>query len=144
MPAVKYWNVCSGSLECGDCGASAPYRWVGIARQDCSYEPEPATPRSVMDANDAVTGVVSNTRYVGDEVRNWIVLAPLLPSWAHWPTIAVSQILGNPLDHSSFAVLSWLVVRIHWAGFGVRVSNMCEVRDVASVCPWMWAGMEHG
>ena len=22
-------------------GASAPYRWVGIARQDCSYEPEP-------------------------------------------------------------------------------------------------------
>ena len=30
-------------------GASAPYRWVGIARQDCSYEPEPATPRSVME-----------------------------------------------------------------------------------------------
>ena len=23
----------------------SPYRWVGIARQDCSYEPEPATPR---------------------------------------------------------------------------------------------------
>ena len=24
---------------------ASPYRWVGIARQDCSYEPEPATPR---------------------------------------------------------------------------------------------------
>ena len=35
----------------------------------------------------------------------------------------VSQILGNPLDHSSFAVLSWLVVRIHWAGFGVWIAE---------------------
>ena len=36
----------------------------------------------------------------------------------------VSQILGNPLDHSSFAVLSWLVVRIHWAGFGVLADDL--------------------
>ena len=37
------------AVEVAVAGASAPYRWVGIARQDCSYEPEPATPRSVMD-----------------------------------------------------------------------------------------------
>ena len=35
----------------------------------------------------------------------------------------VSQILGNPLDHSLFLALSWLVVRIHWAGFGVWIAE---------------------
>ena len=78
-------------------GASAPYRWVGIARQDCSYEPEPATPRSVMDTAPVICVAMSEM----------------------WRT--VSQILGNPLDHSLYLALSWLVVRIHWAGFGVRV-----------------------
>ena len=29
------------AVEVAVAGASAPYRWVGIARQDCSYEPEP-------------------------------------------------------------------------------------------------------
>ena len=38
---------------------------------------------------------------------------------------AVSQILGNPLDHSSFAVLSWLVVRIHCGGVRVRWPVTC-------------------
>ena len=46
-------------------------------------------------------------------------------NWEYVPeapySLAVSQILGNPLDHSLYLALSWLVVRIHWAGFGVRV-----------------------
>ena len=42
-------------------GASAPYRWVGIARQDCSYEPEPATPRSVMEKYVSVSPYTGST-----------------------------------------------------------------------------------
>ena len=32
----------------------------------------------------------------------------------------VSQILGNPLDHFHSLVAGAMVVRVHWAGFGVR------------------------
>ena len=80
----------------------------------------------------------SSKHAVSSRLREPVVEFP--SSGYRFPGLLVSQILGNPLDHSSFAVLSWLVVRIHWAGFGVwRTSILTGSRwniHPASVRTW--------
>ena len=73
----------------------------------------------------------------GSWARNVELSGPPSMHWTRdrslpWLSLAVSQILGNPLDHSLFLALSWLVVRIHCGGVRVRlfrnVGHRCLLR----------------
>ena len=81
-------------------GASAPYRWVGIARQDCSYEPEPLQPWFPLATDLGLD----------DEVTTWMVDV--------YPICGLPRVLGStPLEFESLLFIlgtgtcyeSWLL-----------------------------------
>ena len=75
------------------------------------------------------TALASSHSWAGSKRRfQWVQL-----SYDTYPL--VSQILGNPLDHSLYLALSWLVVRIHWAGFGVWHTNRLKVEYSSAIRP---------
>ena len=85
---------------------------------------------------------VSYNRFDSEHEHDDLATRVAYRCWSRWShgleapevAVAVSQILGNPLDHSLYLALSWLVVRIHWAGFGVWNRSLRSRRPLQPRC----------